>query len=149
MFALSTKGRYATRAMVELASRHDSPPAQLAELSASQDISAKYLSHLMSALVSAGLVDSRRGKNGGFILAKAPEQIRVYDILRAVEGPAETAPCTGRPERCRRSEQCVTRSVWQKVEDSLTSVLEGISLSDLVRKQRILTAGEGKSDDSI
>ncbi len=134
MFVVTTKGRYATRAMLELASWKGDSHARLSDIAAAQKISLKYLSRIMTALVSAGLVRSRRGKNGGFDLGKPPSKIRLYDILRAVEGPVEPAPCTGRRVACGKFDRCVTRDVWIGLKNGLISMLEGISLEDLVRR---------------
>jgi Rrf2 family transcriptional regulator, cysteine metabolism repressor len=149
MFSVSTKGRYAARAMLELALHDGDSPAQLAEISASQGISLKYLSRIMSSLVAAGLVASRRGKKGGFILVRPPESILVLDVLRAVEGPIEPSPCIGRMGNCNRTSQCATRQVWLKVADSLTSVLAGISLGDLVRQHQNIRMVPDESDYAI
>jgi Rrf2 family protein len=149
MFSISTKGRYAARAMLELALHNSGSPAQLAEISAAQDISLKYLSSIMSSLVSAGLVASQRGKKGGYVLVKAPERIRILDVLQAVEGPIDPAPCTGRSEKCGKTDQCVTRHVWVKVADSLTAVLSGFTLRDLAGQVQAIRIGREESDYSI
>jgi Rrf2 family protein len=136
MFSISTKGRYATRAMLELALRNGDVFVQLKDISKAQRISEKYLGRLMSSMVSAGLVISRRGKNGGFTLAKSPVEISILNILRSVEGPVAPAPCLDASQSCRESEDCVTREVWAKVKVALTSLLDGITLEELASKHR-------------
>jgi Rrf2 family transcriptional regulator, cysteine metabolism repressor len=85
-------------------------------------------------MVSAGLIVSRRGKKGGFFLAVPPSEIRVLDILRAVEGPVVPAPCTERAWACREAGDCVTMEVWVQVRDTLNTVLAGITLAELVKR---------------
>ncbi|HEX9934993.1 MAG TPA: Rrf2 family transcriptional regulator [bacterium] len=136
MFSISTKGRYATRAMLELALRGETKSTLLRDISKAQAISVKYLGRIMASMVSAGLVISKRGKNGGFTLACSPAEIRIYDILRAVEGPLTPAPCVEAFRTCGKSDECITREVWVEVKDALTSVLAGITLDDLVRRHR-------------
>jgi Rrf2 family cysteine metabolism transcriptional repressor len=136
MLSISTKGRYATRAMLDLALRHGDEPVHLSDISKTQKMSKKYLGRLMAALVSAGFVRSRRGKNGGFTLARSPAEISVLNILQSVEGPVAPAPCLDALQPCRESEDCATREVWAKVKDVLISVLGGITLEDLARGHR-------------
>lgn len=136
MFSLSTKGRYATKAMFELALRSQDVPVQLKDIAKTQKISKKYLGRLMAEMVSAGLAYSRRGKKGGFTLAKPSSEITVFDILNPVEGPIAPAPCVDHVKSCPDSGDCITHEVWMKTKDALTSVLEGITLEDLVNKHR-------------
>jgi Rrf2 family cysteine metabolism transcriptional repressor len=136
MFSISTKGRYATRAMIELALRNHDAPVQLNEIVKEQKISKKYLSSLMSAMVSAGLVNSRRGKNGGFTLAKPSSEISILDILLPLEGPVAPAPCLENTGSCPRSGDCAAREVWLKTKNNLTLFLQGITLEDLVNPYR-------------
>ena len=131
MFSLSTKGRYATKAMLELALRNHDAPVQLHDISKAQRISKKYLGRLMTSMVSAGLVHSRRGKNGGYTLAKPPSEISILDILRPLEGPVAPAPCLDHIRSCPESDGCITLEVWMKTKDALTLVLKGFTLEDL------------------
>jgi Rrf2 family cysteine metabolism transcriptional repressor len=136
MFAISTKGRYATRAMLEVASHDENNPVRLRDISKAQKISEKYLGRIMVSMVSAGLVRSRRGKNGGFILAASPTEITILDILQAVEGPVVPAPCVDTVQACRGPKDCVTQNVWMRVKDAIMTVLAGITLDDLVKLYR-------------
>jgi Rrf2 family cysteine metabolism transcriptional repressor len=136
MMELSTKGRYATRSMLELALRNGDAPVRLENISSAQKISLKYLSRLMAAIAAAGLVTSRRGRNGGYSLAKSPSDIRILDILLAVEGPVRPAPCVDDSSRCRESDVCAPHQVWTKVRDAVTDVLSEVTLEDLVEKHR-------------
>jgi Rrf2 family transcriptional regulator, cysteine metabolism repressor len=136
MFSVSTKGRYATRAMLELALRNPDIPVRLEDISKAQKISVKYLGRLMAVLVTSGLVLSRRGKKGGFTLAASPSKIRILDIVQAVEGPVLPAPCVYHLRACRGPADCVSRDVWMQVKDALIATLAGITLNDLVQRHR-------------
>jgi len=126
--------------MLELALWKGDFPVLLKNISRAQKISTKYLGRIMATLVSAGLVRSRRGKNGGFELAKPSAEISILNILQAVEGPVAPAPCVETPGICRDSENCGTREVWWKVKETLTSVLDGITLDDLASRHRKKTS---------
>jgi Rrf2 family cysteine metabolism transcriptional repressor len=136
MISLSTKGRYATRAMLELALRGGENPVLLRDIAKTQEISEKYLERIMIALVAAGLVRSLRGQNGGFSLLKSPSDIKIIHILQAVEGPVSLVPCVHSPQVCHRSDICVTRDVWLKLKNAVVSVLDGITLENLVDMHR-------------
>ena len=145
MLKLSTKGRYAARAMLELALRKSLEPVLLRDIARSQGMSEKYLERIMAALVSAGLVHSLRGQNGGFRLAKPPEDIRLGRILAVVEGPVAPAPCVEDPDACGRSDICATREVWIRLRDSAVSVVDSVTLEDLIRMHRDKQHASGKS----
>jgi Rrf2 family transcriptional regulator, cysteine metabolism repressor len=148
MMELSTKGRYATRSMLEIALRDGDAPVRLEDISRSQRLSQKYLSRLMAAMAAAGLVTSRRGQNGGYTLAKSPSDIRILDILLAVEGPVRPAPCLDDSSGCRESDVCAARHVWEKVRDGVTDVLSEVTLKDLADKHR-KNGGSAHSPDRI
>jgi Rrf2 family transcriptional regulator, cysteine metabolism repressor len=134
MLKISTRGRYATRSMLELTLRNGKDPVRLRDLSRAQKIPLKYLGRLMTAMAAAGLVSSRRGQNGGYVLAKPASDIRVLDILLAVEGPIRPAPCVNDRSRCRRNGACATSQVWTQVRDAVAGVLSGVTLEDLAEK---------------
>jgi Rrf2 family cysteine metabolism transcriptional repressor len=131
---LSTKGRYGSRAMLELALHYGEGPVSVKEIAERQDISVRYLENLMISLLSRGLVTSVRGKGGGFTLARAPEEIRLLEVIRATEGSLSPVACVDEPEACKRSGSCVTIEIWELVKQSLTDVLGSITLKDMVHK---------------
>jgi Rrf2 family cysteine metabolism transcriptional repressor len=131
---LSTKGRYGSRAMLELALHYGEGPVSVKEIAERQDISVRYLENLMISLLSRGLVTSVRGKGGGFTLARAPEEIRLLEVIRATEGSLSPVACVDEPEACKRSGSCVTIEIWELVKQSLTDVLGSITLRDMVHK---------------
>ncbi len=138
MIKMSTKGRYALRAMVDLASHGDTGPVPRGDIAERQDVSADYMAQLFTPLQDAGLVEGVRGPGGGYRLARAPEDIRVSDIVEIVEGPVALAPCVGQqPEAsCPRSDGCPTRAVWEHVSTHLKTLLASYSLADLCRRDR-------------
>lgn len=100
----------------------------------SQGVSRKYLDSIFASLKNSGLVRSRRGVGGGHMLAKEPGQIRLGDVLRALEGPLSLVDCVGDPILCDRSHRCVTRDVWQDVGLAIEQVLDNVTLGDLVTR---------------
>jgi Rrf2 family cysteine metabolism transcriptional repressor len=132
---ISTRGRYATRALFDLAQHYGEGPVVLANIAERQEISEQYLEHLLSPLKVAGLVKSIRGASGGFILAKPPAEIRIGQIIEAVEGPAGITDCVDDPACCHRSENCPTRGIWAKASAAMANVFDSISLKDLINSQ--------------
>jgi len=132
---LSTRGRYGTRAMLELALNYGKEPIQLREIAQRQEISERYLERMMTALVSMGLVISLRGKRGGFCLAKSPGEIRLSQIIRVVEGSMAPAPCVDDPKLCNRADICVARHIWEKLKKAILEILDSITLQDMVEMQ--------------
>ncbi|OHB81913.1 MAG: hypothetical protein A2Z38_05135 [Planctomycetes bacterium RBG_19FT_COMBO_48_8] len=129
---LSTKTRYAVRAIIELAQNGNNKPLQLKIIAQRQDISVKYLEQLMAVLRSGGFVRSVRGSKGGYVLAKAPDQIKLNDVLHRLEGPVATVECVKDEDCCTRSTDCAARSLWMQVEHAIEKVLESVTLQDLV-----------------
>jgi Rrf2 family cysteine metabolism transcriptional repressor len=131
---LSTRTRYGIRAIVELAQHEGKRPLQLKAIAERQDISVKYLEQLMSLLRSGGFVRSVRGSKGGYVLARPPEQVRLDQVFRCLEGPVTTAECTENQDYCERSADCAAREVWMKVEEAILRVLSSITLADMVSR---------------
>jgi len=131
---ISTRGRYSTRLMLELANRYEEGPIFLKDISSAQEISLKYLSQLIIPLKIAGLVKSTRGAHGGYMLARPPEKINLREIIEAVEGPINLVECISDPRFCQRYEDCVTRDVWTEVTRDIYGKLNRISLKDMVRR---------------
>lgn len=137
---LSTKGRYGLTAMVDLALNSGGGPISLKSIADRQGLSEHYLEQLIAGLRKAGLVKSVRGAQGGYVLGKKAEKIRVGDIIRVLEGPIAPVECeaNGDPDCCQKSDYCVTRTIRQKVRAPIEDVLDSISLADLVNDpQRI------------
>ena len=134
MLKLSTKGRYGLRAMIELARIYDNGPLMMSAITKRQEISRKYLHAILTALKGAGLVRAVRGAKGGFMLAKAPDDIGVHEIYAALEGKLSIVDCVTNETICGRVDVCETRDMWRKLNDAMFRVLSGMTLADLVKK---------------
>lgn len=131
---LSTRGRYGLRAMYDLALRYGEGPVPLNSIADRQMVSVHYLEQLMAKLRKVKLVASSRGAQGGYELAKPPEEITVGDIVRVMEGSFDPVQCLSRDfdeEDCEQLEDCVVRFVWKKLRDCTNRVLDSINLRDL------------------
>jgi len=133
---LSTKGRYATRLMLDLALHRAEGLVLLKDIAARQAISGKYLGHLILSLKAAGLVNSSRGAHGGYSLTRPPADITLAEILRAVEGDLALVECVAAPGICNRSDSCATRDIWALVSENITDTLGSVTLEDLIRRQK-------------
>lgn len=129
---LSTRTRYGVRAILELARHNGQGPLQIKAIAKRQDISVKYLEQLMTMLKSAGFVKSIRGSKGGFILAKAPNQIKLSDCFNALEGPLVTVHCLEDNAYCPRTSDCAARSIWADLEEAVMGILQSTTLQDLI-----------------
>ncbi len=134
MMQMTTKVRYALRALTELAAQAGQRPVTRAELSALQNISADYIAQLFRHLQAAGLVHSVRGPGGGYVLARDAAAISVGDIVRATDGPIALAPCYQCGLPCSRATECVARLVWEDASDALMRRLDAWSLADVVSR---------------
>ncbi len=133
---LSTKGHYGLRAMFELALHYGDDPIPLKMVAERQQLSENYLEQLIAALRKAGLVKSVRGAQGGYILARKPDEITVGDVVRVLEGPIAPLECVNEedPGHCDQFGCCISRNVWAKVRDSIVEVMDSISLADMCRE---------------
>lgn len=133
---LSTKCRYGSRAMVDIAVHSSSGPVRIAAISKRQRITRKYLEQLFIFLKGRGLIRSIRGANGGFILGRSANHITLYDIYEALEGPLLLVHCIDYPASCPLNKKCVTRGVWRELQADMQKKLSKIRLSDLVKSVR-------------
>lgn len=131
---LSTKTRYATRAMIELARHYPDQAVSARQIAARQSVSLKYLESLLTSLRSAGLTRSIRGPQGGHVLARPPDQINLWEIYCVFEGAEGFVECTTSPERCARIDTCPTTDVWSRLHASAMAILETTSLEQLARR---------------
>jgi len=135
---ISTRGRYATRALVDIALFQGQGPVSLREICERQGLSAKYLDQVMTRLRQAGIVRALRGAKGGFVLAKPPHEVDLLSVILAVEGPVNVVDCVQDPLFCQKSETCVTRKVWIRVSEAVEQVLASIKLQDLINQAQKL-----------
>lgn len=138
---LSTKGRYAVTAMLDLALNGEEGPVTLADISENQGISLSYLEQLFASLRSKGLVRGVRGPGGGYYLGRGSDEITIANIICAVDEWVEFTRCQGK-ENCRGGQRCMTHSLWDELSEQIYDFLEGISLSDLIKRGEIRNAIE-------
>lgn len=130
---LSTKGRYGLQAMVDLGVYSKDKCVSLKSIADRLSISENYLEQLMALLRKNNLVISVRGAQGGYKLAKAPNEMTIGEILRALEGSLAPTECTGNEHTvCHHNDKCVTRAVWEKIRDSINEVVDNITLDQLM-----------------
>src|SRR5262245_36395306 len=132
---LTTKGRFAVTAMMDLALRGGAEPVTLAEISARQHISLSYLEQLFGKLRRQGLVKSVRGPGGGYRLAKVTQEISVADIILAVDEPIDATQCGGK-ENCQDDRKCLTHDLWANLNAHIFSYLRAVNLAELVRNHQ-------------
>ncbi|MBE9515907.1 MAG: Fe-S cluster assembly transcription factor [Proteobacteria bacterium] len=130
---LTTKGRYAVTAMLDLGLRYDQGAITLSEIAKRQGISLSYLEQLFAKLRRNGLVDSIRGPGGGYSLARDPSQISVAEIVVAINENIDARRCGGKAN-CSGDEPCLTHSLWEELSERIHSFLSGITLADLVNQ---------------
>ncbi len=133
---LSTRTRYGTRALLELALHQGEGLVFLKNIAKNQQISLSYLEHLVTPLISGGIIRSIKGPRGGVTLSKRPEDIKLIEVTRLLEGSLAPVECVDHPEVCSRSEKCVTRDIWGEVKAAMNGVLETTTLQDLVDRQK-------------
>lgn len=131
---LTTKGRFAVTAMLDLALRHHNGPVTLAGIGARQSISLSYLEQLFGKLRRHNLVESVRGPGGGYNLALPTEKVTVADIILAVDEPLDATQCGGL-ENCQEDKRCMTHNLWATLNDKLYEYLNSVTLQDLVNEQ--------------
>jgi len=118
--------------MLDIALHCAEGPVPLRAISKRQDITEKYLWHLINPLKSAGLIESTRGAHGGYVLAKPLSDISIKEIVRALEGPLSLVKCVEKPASCKKAQSCVARDVWKEVADKISDTLDSITLKDIV-----------------
>jgi Rrf2 family transcriptional regulator, cysteine metabolism repressor len=133
---LSTKTRYGTRALLDLALQSQGKHVTLKDISNRQAISLNYLEHIFAQLISAGIVNSYRGVNGGVALAKSPQQINIKEVVELLDGPVTPVDCLIGSKTCPPSSLCATQDLWRDVGKAIDQVLSSTTLLDLVEKQK-------------
>ena len=130
---LSTRSRYGTRILIELAMNRDKGPVQISEISSRQKISVKYCEQLIRPLKQDELVISVRGPKGGHILNKNPNKITLGEVVRLFEGQSDLVHCVSSPEDCARASDCQVRLVWQEATRALYESLDKTTIADLLK----------------
>lgn len=138
---LSTKGRYAVMAMVDIGQNGHGRTVSLAEIAERQDISQEYLEQLFVKLRKAGLVQSARGPGGGYRLSRAADDIVVYDVIAAVDEPMKMTRCEGDAvDGCVKGERCCTHDLWSSIGRQVNTFLANVTLDDVVNKRNLALA---------
>ena len=140
---LSTKGRYAVMAMVDLTENSNGKPVALADIAQRQEISLSYLEQLFAKLRRGGLLRSVRGPGGGYLLAHDPTETRIADIILAVDEPIRATRCTpGQPFGCRSNKsRCVTHDLWEELGNQIYLYLNSVTVADVVDRRILGTSG--------
>ncbi len=133
---VSTKGDYGVRARVELAHHSGEGPLPSAEIAARQEVPEPYLDQLLTNLRKAGFIRSVRGPQGGHALIRDPRQVRLSEVMLALEGSLAPIACVDDPGACTKTGGCVQREVWERVRDATFDILKGVSIADLAAKER-------------
>jgi Rrf2 family protein len=133
---LSTRSRYGTRALIDIALNANGKPVLLRDVARRQEISTMYLEHLITPLISAGIVRSTRGAKGGVWLARVPRDVKLTEVIQLLEGSLAPVECVDDLNYCPRYESCVTREIWVEMKRVMNDVLGATTLEDLVERQR-------------
>lgn len=133
---LSTRTRYGLRAMLDIGMNSEGTPLLVKDIAKRQNISERYLEHILLALKKAGILRSIQGGKGGYVFLKKPAEIKLREIIEALEGPLSFVECVGKKEICDRSENCVARELWCKVRDEVLRILEQTTLKELIDRQK-------------
>ncbi len=133
---ISTKGRYAVRLMIDMATNDGAEPVKVKDIAARQGLSEKYLEQIISALNKGGIVKSIRGAGGGYQMARPATDITVGEVLRITEGSLSPVACMDQElEACNRCDTCESLGVWKDLADAINNVVDNVTIADLVEKQ--------------
>ena len=137
---LSTRGEYASRAMLELALREADGPQHIRDISAAQDIPERFLEQILLQLKRAGYLRSRKGPQGGYRLSRPPETISLAEVIRVMDGPLAPIDCVSvtAHEVCPKEDGCVLKGLWKETRDAIAAILERTTLADLVDRSRTI-----------
>jgi Rrf2 family cysteine metabolism transcriptional repressor len=143
---LSTKGEYASRAMLELARRYEDGPIHSREISKAQMIPQNFLDQILLLLKRAGYLKSRKGRHGGYVLARSPDKINVAEVIRVMDGPLAPIDCVSvmAHETCPMEETCGLRWLWKDVRDAVAEILERTTFADLVERSKPTAGVQGE-----
>jgi len=133
---VTTKGRYGLRILLDVALHQGAGAVALSEISKRQTISRQYLWQVINPLKTAGLLHATRGAHGGYVLARPPDAISLWDVVTILEGPVSVTDCADAAETCPRSSACLARSAWIEVDAKLAQALKGITLQRLLQSHR-------------
>lgn len=133
---VSTKGDYGVRALVELAHHYGQGPVQSAEIASRQEVPEPYLDQLLTTLKRAGFIRSVRGPQGGHALIRDPGEVRLSEVVMALEGSLAPISCVEDEQGCAKADGCVQRDVWEQVRDATKQILDNVTIADLAERER-------------
>jgi Rrf2 family iron-sulfur cluster assembly transcriptional regulator len=145
---LSTKGRYAVTAMLDLAIRYEEGPVTLADISETQGISLSYLEQLFARLKKSGLVDGVRGPGGGYCLACPPQDISIAQVINAIGEGIDVTLCEGQQD-CQEGERCLTHALWDRLGTEIFNFLDDITLSGFLQREKVSELVLRQQQDSV
>ena len=145
---LTSKGRYAVTAMIDIALNQEKGAITLAVVSKRQCISLSYLEQLFAKLKKSGLVDSARGPGGGYRLSRKASAISVSDIIQAVDESVDARKCAGKAN-CKNGDECLSHELWEELSETINHFLQGVSLQDVVDKKSTLAKSEAVKEVSF
>ena len=133
---LSTKTRYGTRAMLDIGEHYAGGPVPLRELAQRQGVSMKYMEQIVPLLKGSGLLKSARGAQGGYILARAPHEISLHDIVQALGGGWSLVDCLDDDKHCDRARECVSYEIWHDIQTAIYRILDSTTLADMIDRHK-------------
>jgi len=133
---LSTKARYGTRALLELALHQKEEPMALKDIAKRQQISLSYLEHLIAPLIAGQIIRSTKGPKGGISLTRPLEEITLSEIVQLLEGSVAPVDCVNDATLCNRADSCVTRDIWRELKTAVDSILQSTTLKDLAERHQ-------------
>ena len=139
---LSTRSRYGTRMMVDLAQHYDEGPVQIGSIARRQHVSVKYLEQLIIPMKKAGFIKSVRGPRGGHMLSRPPEEITIGEIVNLLEGGIDLSECVARDDSCDRSSSCLMRGVWEETTRAMNDTLNSLTLLNVIDKDKGISKEE-------
>ncbi len=141
---VSTKGDYGVRALVELAHHFGEGPVQSAHIASAQEVPEPYLDQLLTTLRRAGFIRSVRGPQGGHALIGDPSELKLSNVIVALEGSLAPSACVDDPESCSKEGGCVQRGVWERVRDATKEILDSVTIGDLAEQEREYNRNGGR-----
>ena len=145
---LSTRSRYGTRLLLDMAQNYGNDPIKIGDIAKRQNISVKYLEQIIRPLKRANYIKSFRGLRGGYILSKSPDQITVGEIVALLENGSFLTPCSDNPKLCSRSDECLTRHVWMEASRVLFDCFNQVTLADLISGKYISRLNKPKNQST-
>jgi len=132
------KGDYAVKTILDIALHYENSPVTIQGLAKRADIPIKFLEQILLELKKGGFVESRRGKVGGYLLSKAPSQIKLGEVIRFIDGPIEPIACAGKAySGCGDIYKCVFKNIWQRVAEATSDIIDNITFEDLVNQVKV------------